>query len=171
MIESRAVVEGILVIGSAIIGGVTHSIVIKRNILPKLAIPLDGGYKISGKPIFGQNKTWRGVVVMVIGVTLGSVILKPHGGQLLVGILIALGYLLGELPNSFLKRRLGIAPGRKSSSWFYLLDQTDSTIGIVLILFFTNFLVSWAEAFVIIVGGTIVHILFDSLLYTLRVKR
>jgi hypothetical protein len=52
----------------------------------------------------------------------------------LVGLLVGLGTVLGELPNSFLKRRLDIAPGtrRRSPGGIALavLDQGDLVLGI-----------------------------------------
>ena len=53
---------------------------------------------------------------------------------LLVGLLIGLGTVGGELPNSFLKRRLDIAPGTRRRSAgggaLALLDQGDLVLGI-----------------------------------------
>jgi hypothetical protein len=56
----------------------------------------------------------------------------------LVGLLIGLGTVLGELPNSFLKRRMGVAPGtqRRSAAGLALtvLDQGDFVFGIWVVL-------------------------------------
>ncbi len=53
---------------------------------------------------------------------------------LLVGLLVGLGTVLGELPNSFLKRRLDIAPGTRQRSpggvALAVLDQGDLVLGI-----------------------------------------
>jgi hypothetical protein len=53
---------------------------------------------------------------------------------LLVGFLIGLGTVLGELPNSFLKRQLDIAPGSRRRSpggvALAVLDQGDLVLGI-----------------------------------------
>jgi hypothetical protein len=52
----------------------------------------------------------------------------------LVGLLIGLGTVLGELPNSFLKRQLDIAPGARRRSVggvaLAILDQGDLVLGI-----------------------------------------
>ena len=45
------------------------------------------------------------------------------------------GYALFELPNSFIKRRLGIQPGespKRFKALFILMDQLDSGIGVAL---------------------------------------
>jgi CDP-archaeol synthase len=53
---------------------------------------------------------------------------------LLVGLLVGLGTVGGELPNSFLKRRLDIAPGQRRHSAggmaLAVLDQGDLVLGI-----------------------------------------
>src|SRR4030095_13258150 len=40
--------------------GILHMVVVKKDLFPRLRIPLDGGRTLGGKPIFGDNKTWRG---------------------------------------------------------------------------------------------------------------
>lgn len=53
-------------------------------------------------------------------------------GYALLAFVLGLGYALGELPNSFLKRRLAIEPGKTGAGLlgglFFLLDQADSVI-------------------------------------------
>ena len=59
-------------------------------------------------------------------------------GPVLVGLLLGIGTVLGELPNSFLKRRLDIAPGaqRRTAGGIALivLDQEDLVPGVWLCL-------------------------------------
>jgi CDP-diacylglycerol--serine O-phosphatidyltransferase len=123
-----------------VIGGVLHMLVVSRGWLPQLAVPVHRG-------LFGANKTWRGFVVVPLLTAGGALLLLP-GEWLLgekapigaawllpAGFLAGLGYMLGELPNSFLKRRLGIAPGatpERGRQFFVLLDQLDSGIGVAL---------------------------------------
>src|SRR5438105_15915129 len=45
-------------------GGLGHVAVLKTHFLSTLAAPLDGGATWRGRPLFGANETWRGVVVM-----------------------------------------------------------------------------------------------------------
>ena len=58
------VVETIYLIAPLLVAGVVHGPVIKRNLLAPLARPLDFGSTFRGAPVFGANKTWRGVLVM-----------------------------------------------------------------------------------------------------------
>jgi hypothetical protein len=59
-------------------------------------------------------------------------------GALAVGALIGAGTVLGELPNSVLKRQLGIAPGARRRSHLgvalAIYDQVDFVPAIVLLL-------------------------------------
>lgn len=106
--------------------------------------PIDGGRTFRGRRLFGDSKTWRGVVVAVVGavptVALQRFVLAPWVGALAVfdyarvdpvvfGTLLAVGAMAGELPNSFVKRQLGIAPGKTTSGplavLFYCWDQVD----------------------------------------------
>ena len=79
--------------------------------------------------LFGDNKTLRGALVMAGGTTVAAIALTRRRwfrdrlpGELreappaLYGALLGAGVVLGELPNSFVKRRLGIASGDRRSS-------------------------------------------------------
>jgi len=139
-----------------ILGGAVHIAVIRRDALPALArIPLDGGLTMRGRRLFGDNKSVRGVVVM-IGATVAATVLldllargvpdlaalsfaDAHAEHPVAwGALLGTGYILGELPNSLVKRQLGIAPGAAAPGAlrgvFWVADQVDSLVGILLLL-------------------------------------
>ena len=124
-----------------------HVWVLRGDLLRGLKRPLDGGRTLRGRRLLGDNKTWRGALLMCSGVLLAAVVLSlwpwwwdrlPSGirdaGPVLYGFLLGLGVDAGELPNSFLKRQLDIAPGSQRSSWsgraITLLDQGDLVLGI-----------------------------------------
>jgi hypothetical protein len=92
--------------------------------------------------MFGEHKTWRGALVMTGGTVAAAVglarvpayrrRLPPEiaaADPLLVGGLLGLASWLGELPNSFIKRRIGIPPGRQRRSpagmAIAVFDQAD----------------------------------------------
>jgi hypothetical protein len=113
------------ILGAALL----HAPVLRFDLLRVLKRPLDGGRTFRGARLFGDNKTWRGAVVMGTGVVLATVALShvdaywsrlpapvQQAGPLWLGILLGLGCVLGELPNSFLKRQLGIGPGMRARS-------------------------------------------------------
>src|SRR5258707_9700902 len=107
-----------------IIAGLIHITVIKSGFLKSLErIPLDGGATINGRPVFGKNKTLRGAITVTSSTTVFFIlegVAARHSSfvaQLAVvninlipsigwGALLGVGCIVGELPNSFLKRRL-----------------------------------------------------------------
>ena len=87
---------------------------------------------------------------------------------------MGIGYVLGELPNSFVKRQLDITPGKTGGgplgALFFLVDQADSILG--------SFLVGWIVwvpplrvAAAIVLWLTALHIVLNVLLYLARVRR
>jgi hypothetical protein len=138
------------------LAGLTHVLVIDRAVLARLsAIRLDGGLELRGRPLFGANKTLRGAIVMISACVIWTAIVdllqrgleldeslrfvpREQLGSLALGYLLGLAYIVGELPNSFIKRQLDIGPGAaakgRARAVFWLLDQLDSTAAILAIL-------------------------------------
>jgi CDP-2,3-bis-(O-geranylgeranyl)-sn-glycerol synthase len=90
-----------------------HVWVLRGDWLRGLKAPLDGGRTFRGRRLLGNNKTWRGALLMTGGVLLATLVLSlwpwwwhemPQGiqtaGPALTGLLIGLGVVVGELPNS-----------------------------------------------------------------------
>jgi len=131
-------------------GGIFLGICIKYNWFSFLVFPIDKGWMVRGRPLFGRNKTYRGLVTVAFGsaITLGlqsmlfhdvpcirDIELFDYSGinAWLLGALAGLVSMLGELPNSFVKRRMGVKPGEGVKGVlapiFYFLDQVDFLIG------------------------------------------
>lgn len=174
--------ELIILIGVILVGGVAQGIVIRLDLVPGLAVPLDAGRCLGGRRIFGANKTLRGALVMIGATTIaGAVLLSlappvtpaPSCGRAGLGALMGLAYILAELPNSFVKRRLGIAPGAQSHGWprwvQYVADQADSVVGVVLLLWWLLGLTAGEVCFLAVVG-VVVHAAFDLVLHSAGVK-
>jgi CDP-diglyceride synthetase len=130
---------------------VLHAPVLRWDLLKPLKRPLDGRRTYRGRRLFGDNKTWRGALCMTTGVVIATVLLWQWGwwldqlpgavrasSPLIVGLLVGLGTVMGELPNSFLKRQLDIAPGTRRHSpagaALAVLDQGDLVLGIWVLL-------------------------------------
>lgn len=126
------------------------AVVSRFDVLARWYIPLDGGRTLRGVRLFGDNKTWRGLAVAVAGAILGvflqrtvgirtnalgaiSLLDYSHANPLTMGSAMGLGAVLGELPNSFCKRRMGIAPGASAHGplalFFFAWDQIDTVLG------------------------------------------
>ncbi|HVW18039.1 MAG TPA: CDP-archaeol synthase, partial [Solirubrobacteraceae bacterium] len=144
--------------------------------------PLDGG-----RNWFGDNKTWRGAIVLVAGVTLAALALSPwdawwealpagvrDAGPLPYGLLLGAGIVLGELPNSFLKRRLGVAPGAQRRGPVGLaltaLDQGDLVLGawVCLLPIWTMAVWQAAVAFAVI---SALHLVVNVVGYAIGARR
>jgi hypothetical protein len=180
--------------GPAALTGILHMVAVKKNIWPRLAVPIDGGRTIGGRPVFGPNKTWRGIVFMpacaaVLGAVQGALFgpwaaragVSPIDFQppwaLSYGLahaVLGLGYVLGELPNSFAKRRLDIAAGSTQRSLrgflFFLIDQADSVVA-ALALGALVFGYGWTIVLVGSVCLSLLHLAINGSLYFLRVRK
>ena len=143
------------IVAPLFLAGLAHVAIIKLGLFKFLAsVPLDGGATLQGRRVFGENKTLRGGFVMVVA-TAFCVLVQNRlalwfdwgGGlsplfeaahPLAWGALAGAGYVAGELPNSFVKRRLGIAAGAAAQGGakavFWIIDQLDSVAGVLIFL-------------------------------------
>ncbi len=111
--------------------------------LRNLNLPMDFGLSFRGKRIFGEHKTWRGLIAgLAIGVLIvwlqtlafhhygwaQSIAAPLNYGSLsfvALGAALGVGALMGDAIESFLKRQFSIAAGH---TWFPF-DQLDFVIG------------------------------------------
>ena len=156
----------------------------------RFAIPLDGGRTLAGRRLFGDNKTVRGFVVMVPATGLAFALLASllgtqYGGLNglwplsplgygLLGAWGALGFMAGELPNSFVKRQLGIPPGaaaqgRCAGPLFFVVDRLDSILGLMLALI-VAVPVPWRTWIFVALIGPALHGFFSVALFRMGVK-
>lgn len=164
-----------------------HAPVLRFDLFPSLARPLDGGATYRGRRLFGANKTWRGALAMAAGVVAATLLLSPWAsywsrlppeiqaaGPLPFGLLLGLGTVLGELPNSFLKRQLDIEPGghRGSATGLLLavLDQGDFVFGAWALLA-PIWLMSPAEVAIAFVAVVLVHLVVNVIGYALGARK
>lgn len=179
-----------------IIAGVLNMIWVKSSFLKSLYIPLDGGKKFyDGKRIFGENKTFKGFIGMIIWAVLATVLwgwicslsealntnnyiyLSNENNisfNVYVGFLYGLAYAVFELPNSFIKRRINIVPGKKATGLkgvlFVFIDQADSILGCLLVLeIFYPMTIGFYFLFLFI--GAFTHIVINIILYSLNLRR
>lgn len=143
-------------ISPLLIGLLFHGLCMKFRWLNSLGLPIDNGHSFRGKRMFGDNKTYRGIVAVGIGTAIGfgiqtilHISIKPMNLELLdykipsalfIGLPMGAAAMLSELPNSFVKRQIDIAPGTAAtgaaSLIFYFFDQVDMLVGVWLVLGF-----------------------------------
>jgi hypothetical protein len=185
----RTLLRATWLVFPVVLGGLGHVAVLKTNVLSSLAAPIDNGARWRGRPILGANKTWRGIALMTGLTALASgtlaalvrrkrwasaleVLQSARLNSWLTGALCGLTYCLAELPNSFVKRQLGIAPGARGSRanrLQYVVDQADSVAGCLLALrlLYRTPASDLLTAFAL---GVTIHIGIDQLIYALGVK-
>ena len=154
-----------------------------KNGLATLSVPIDFGAKIGDKEIFGKNKTWRGLLVGIItGILVAGLqawLYKNNNffmkntiidynkiNFILFGILLGGGALLGDLVESFIKRRLKLPSGRPWFPW----DQSDWIIGAML-LGSIIYIPTIKVAIVTILLYIGVHLCSDRAVYWLGIKK
>jgi hypothetical protein len=166
---------------------ILHMVVVKFNLFAWLNHPLDLGKTFRSKRIFGNSKTFRGVVMMVLLSMAGTAVLLwitvwfpgvekhnildfQHYSTIFYGLLYGLGYTLAELPNSFAKRQAGIPEGKRGSWLNILIDQADSPIGCLLFLWpfssmDSTFFIAGALFFLLL------HLFFNVTLYLAGLRK
>lgn len=177
-------------IAPVLAAGLVHVAVLKADLLPGLAVPLDRGLRWRGRPLLGPNKTVRGLVVMplatavAVGVQAGlerrhsrlaalSQRKRWRSGPWAAGALLGFAYIAAELPNSFVKRQLGIPAGGRAERYVavqYLVDQGDSVLGCVAML---RLLRPASTSLLVAAGamGLVTHVAVDGLMHAIGLRR
>jgi CDP-diglyceride synthetase len=188
---SDALARALFFIVAFVLAGFAHSAWLGSRWSRSLSIPLDGGLRVRGRRVFGDNKTVRGFVVMIPAAAVAfwalSVVLAVAAPRVasglwaispreyaVLGAWAGLGFMLGELPNSFIKRQLDVAPGqaprgRTAAVLSFVVDRLDSIVGALLAVTLAVPTPWMTWLFVIMIGPPI-HFAFSVLLYRLGVK-
>ena len=182
---------GLFLIVAFVLAGLLQSLWLRSRVSQVLAIPLDGGRTFRGRPILGENKTLRGFVVMIPAAALAFaavaiVVSLPRGvppatlwqltpaGYAALGAWAGFGFMTGELPNSFLKRRFGILPGQAPASSLtaaicFTIDRTDSIVGMLAALT-VAVPTPWTTWVLVLILGPLIHWIFSWWLFRMGVK-
>ena len=173
-----------------LIGLAFHGFCIKYKWLSFLTYPIDRGATFRGQRLFGDNKTYRGIAAVSLGTVLGFLIQSAilhridliknielfeysPAKAILIGFSVGIAAMLSELPNSFIKRQFGIAPGSSANGWrkilFYGYDQIDFLVGVWLVL---SFVISvTAERIILsVIFMLIAHQILTSIGYVLGMR-
>ena len=97
-------------------------VIAKRLLGARWSWPLDGGCRfLDGRPLFGESKTVRGLVLSIVTTSLAAPLL---GLDVSTGFRVGAAAMAGDLFSSFTKRRLGLG----SSSQATGLDQIPESL-------------------------------------------
>lgn len=144
--------------------------------------PIDGGRKLVKHRLFGEGKTWEGLFAGAgVGAIIGIVqmIANPHlpwsisevpltivPMSALLGIMLGLGAMVGDLGGSFVKRRFRMKRGAPAP----LLDQEDFLIGAL--VFASVFVYVKPEWWVMLLVITpVIHLAANVIGYIFKVKK
>jgi CDP-2,3-bis-(O-geranylgeranyl)-sn-glycerol synthase len=113
---------------------IANSIAIDVSGIPFLknySTPIDFGQSWRGKRIFGEGKTWRGLIFGVLAGGIIGCLQHTYGPTSMpemtasLGFVMGFGALTGDLTASFIKRRGGFRRGHP----LILLDSLDYVVG------------------------------------------
>ena len=178
-----------------ILSGIVNMLFVKTPIYKKYKIPIDCNKNwIDGKRIFGDNKTFIGFISIIVFCIIFQ-ILWGYVGELcqlnsqndwyliysnsigynaVSGFLVGLFYMLFELPNSFIKRRINIIPGKTDKGIkgivFFVIDQIDSLIGVFLVLKLLSG-IAWSKYFLYLLVGGLTHITINLMLWLWGIRQ
>ena len=175
---------------SLLAAGIGQTLWMRSAFSRRFNVAIDQGYTFRNKPVFGENKTWRGFMFMVPAtgvcfllvhaamriVLSGPLLLWPLNLSqfFLLGCWTGFGFMAIELPNSFAKRRANIAPGAPAKSkWVrltcFIVDQIDSIVGGLLAIWIFVPVPLSAAGSLLILGG-LAHYLFNVVLKHLGLR-
>lgn len=181
----------VFLLAAFVFAGAFQAMWLYSRFAKRFSKPIDGGRTYRGKRVFGDNKTWRGFMVMVPAVGCAFVLLSllrrclpieyqnglwpiSFWAYAMSGCWAGFGFMVGELPNSFLKRQLGVGPGQTPRQrWArfvcFLLDQVDSIFGALLALSIVLPvpIITWI---LLLILGTVIHWLFNLVLFLVGAK-
>jgi hypothetical protein len=174
-----------------VLAGLAHSAWLRMPTSRRLLVPLDGGARFRGKRVFGENKTVRGFVVMVPAAATMFALLHlllwraapsfaadlwrlDMAGYAALGAWAGLGFMLGELPNSFVKRQFDVTPGmappgKLGAAVTFIVDRVDSIVGMLIAISLVAPTPWMTWAYVLLIGPGI-HLAFSVLLHRIGVK-
>jgi CDP-2,3-bis-(O-geranylgeranyl)-sn-glycerol synthase len=175
-------------LGAFVLAGMAQTAWFASPLSRRFSQPIDGGARFRGRRVFGAHKTVRGFMVMIPAASvtfaaLAAAVGDPGraglwpltiAGYAGLGACAGFGFMAGELPNSFIKRQLGIAPGEGprhpvAAAAQFLLDRIDSGIGMLLAVSAVVVTPAVTWLLVLLVGPSI-HWAFSVLMFHLGLK-
>src|SRR5689334_20677398 len=72
-----AAAQALYFLSPLLVASVLSAVVLRFDLFPRVRRPIDGGRTYRGRRILGDGKTWRGVLVAVVG-SVAGVTLQKH---------------------------------------------------------------------------------------------
>lgn len=191
MTHPDGLANAVWLVAALSLAGVAHVLWLKSRWSRLFDQPLDGGATFRGRRVFGANKKLRGLLMMPIASMAVFALLAGARGAYpawlaagmwemstaeyaLLGLACGLAFMLAELPNSFVKRQLDVAPGDEPrQKWLrpvcFVIDRGDSTLGVLMVVTLA-LPVSAATWLWMLALGPASHAAFSGWMYLARLK-
>lgn len=175
-------------LGAFVLAGMAQTAWFAAPLSRRFSQPIDAGATFRGRRVLGEHKTLRGFVVMIPGAAVAFVALAAAvgdpgaaglwpltpAGYAGLGACAGFGFMAGELPNSFIKRQLGIRPGecrgsRAAAAAQFVADRIDSGLGMLLAASAIVRIPAMTWLLVLAIGPSI-HWAFSVLMFHLGLK-
>jgi len=190
-VTGPALGSALFLVAAMSLAGLAHLAWLKCRLSKRFNQPLDAAMTFRGRRIFGPNKMLRGLMVLPFAAAVTFTVLAAVRERLpawidagmwdlsideyaALGFACGLAFMLAELPNSFFKRQLDVAPGEPPDrEWLkpvcFVFDRCDSVLGVMAVVSLTVpvALATWAWVFIL---GPTSHALFSALLHGIGEK-
>lgn len=170
------ILKAIWFIFPAYIANAIPPLICKVKKLRENNVPIDFGKQLRGKAIFGNGKTWNGLILGVLAGTLfglvqsniiveGLPFILPKM-TILLAFMLSLGSLIGDMIGSFIKRRLNLKRGAPAP----LLDQLDFIFG-AFIFAALIIEINLVHLFILAIITPAIHLTTNKIAYKIGIKK
>ena len=136
-----------------------------RNLLnDRWDCPIDAGWQLwDGRPLFGASKTVRGLIASLLLTSLCALLL---GLPLMLGLVIAMFAMIGDLLSSFIKRRLGVPPSGMALG----LDQVPESL-LPLLVVKADLGLEMGQVVELTAAFLVLELVLSRILYRLKIRQ
>lgn len=139
-------------------------VILTRCLGNSFACPIDGNTLfLDQRPVLGPSKTWRGLLGAI---TICSLLAPLLGYSLIIGALVGMTSMLGDLCSSFIKRRLKLP----SSTRALLIDQLPEAL-LPAILLHHHFKLTAVDFIYLAITFFILELVLSKIFFHLGVRK
>lgn len=130
----------------------------------RFELPLDMRVRLpDGRPLFGASKTIRG---LLLSLPLTGIVAELIGLSFTVGLTVSFWAMLGDLFSSFIKRRIGMAPGSQALG----IDQLPESL-LPLLAVAGPLAISATEIMATVITFVVLELLISRILFRLKLRK
>jgi len=151
-----------------------------KDSFKELKVPVDLNTKLNKHYIFGRHKTFRGLIFGILFAIIVAFIqyllfnfdffrlisFIDYSNWLLIGFLLGTGVVIGDLVESFFKRRFDLKPGRSFIPW----DQLDFVIGSIIFIY-PFYKLTLTQIITILILSFALHVFVNHTAHYLKIRK